>query len=1012
MLIRLELVNRNYDKEVFVDLNEYEQTGRILYKEFCKLVRKLLNPEIDQTEYNLHTIQARAKDADSLKEKLIKANLLSSNTIENEIKDLAGCRIIFYLNSDVQRFMSSGIVDDVFKVIRETYKVHHPKDEIQSSNDFYMADHFVVELSDELLSKPDYLKFQGLRCEIQVCTILNHAYAAMNHKIYKKPEVAGFASEGFKNIEDRLISLAENHIVQAGYEFQKIYDDLQDLSVGKAIYERRILKEVSSSISNHERYNLLHQFLKYTLPHFDDINKEFPEIIDIVRSSLQAAKISENISINTSFGSFPGKSNSDVFVECLQILDYVRYVDPEKIFAEYLELYDDPECLDKKLILSKIENLADFNYKILGKAGYFVQECLCLHISRLDSSAMLKFKPVILKICESIFETKFERTIFEYNSVTFADGNLPGSLKLLDIREKAIGFLKELLKISTTDVEKYEIFKALKSSMRTPSMRDYDDELLLIILKNSSEIVRHYTEMVSSLSYELSSLVEASFFSTYKVAKSIVKRKDLSSDVLSQAKKFKDELKEFGKCINQDAHYIVYKTLIAGRTVFKQEWAKKSFSYEQQKLHRSGQVDKFIASIKTKNEEYWADIIVRCSKTQTDDKSVLAYYVQFLELIGKNKPSFAYKLISDRNEKLSNDLCYLMVGLVESSLKDDTFELSRKWISEGKYLSQLVWVYRRTNYLDNEILVKFANKVIEFKDTFTLKYLISAVIQNFDTENKVLIKNVVIPAVAHLTVNKNATWVAVGLINPNKADVFFDAMDDLDIDVVLENLVYLRSIDYASELALLPIANRYPQKMIAFFGRRLTIKPIDRSRYDRLPYSFDRLREPLAGHADLLLDAAIKWYQDNADNFKHKGARFIKLMFPNFNKSLEQSLQALLHKNFELYLPMVLSVLGNYSGELFLYDTCKIIVALLPDDSKFLVEIGSIMLGQSNIISTSGEFGMAEFYKDKKTQIQAWEDEGDPKIKQFAKKLLQRVDNNIGFEKRRAEQDIARRKRG
>lgn len=359
-----------------MNLSEYA-IERVRYQDFCKLVRRLLKPKIDQTEYNLHTIQTRAKDEKSLKEKLIKANLLASNTIEKEIKDLAGCRIIFYINSDVQKFMSSGIVDEIFKVIKETYKVHHPKDEIQSSNDFYMADHFVVELSDNFLSKPEYLKFQGLRCEIQVCTILNHAYAAMNHKVYKRPEMRGFASEEFNNIKKRLISLAENHIVQAGYEFQKIYDDLQDLSIGKSIYERQILQEVSSSISNHERYNIIHQFLKYTLPYFDDMNREFPKIIDIVRSSLQAAKNSENILINTSFGSFPGKSDADVFVECLQILDYVRYVDPEKIFSEYLEIYDDPGCLDKKLVLSKIKNLADFNYNILEKAGYFVQDCLC-----------------------------------------------------------------------------------------------------------------------------------------------------------------------------------------------------------------------------------------------------------------------------------------------------------------------------------------------------------------------------------------------------------------------------------------------------------------------------------------------------------------------------------------------------------------------------------------------------------------------------------------------------------
>ncbi len=171
------------------------------------------------------------------------------------------------------------------------------------------------------------------------------------------------------------------------------------------------------------------------------------------------------------------------------------------------------------------------------------------------------------------------------------------------------------------------------------------------------------------------------------------------------------------------------------------------------------------------------------------------------------------------------------------------------------------------------------------------------------------------------------------------------------------------------------------------------------------------LREPLSNHASLIVNASIIWHQENKHDFKHKGAKFIKLIFSNFNESLESTLKMLLQDNFKLYLPLVISILGNYSGEIFLYDTCKKMVEILPRNSKYLKEIQSIMLGQSNIISTSGEFGLAEFYKDKKKQIQTWLGDSNLKIKKFAENLLKRVDNNIGFEKRRAEQDIARRKR-
>jgi ppGpp synthetase/RelA/SpoT-type nucleotidyltranferase len=52
-------------------------------------------------------IQRRAKGLDSLGKKLTRG-ILATASLKDDIKDLAGCRLIFYTNADVTRFRQSG----------------------------------------------------------------------------------------------------------------------------------------------------------------------------------------------------------------------------------------------------------------------------------------------------------------------------------------------------------------------------------------------------------------------------------------------------------------------------------------------------------------------------------------------------------------------------------------------------------------------------------------------------------------------------------------------------------------------------------------------------------------------------------------------------------------------------------------------------------------------------------------------------------------------------------------
>ena len=207
-----------------MNLAQYVAVQQDQYNDFAALVGGMLEGSIrGNRQLRLQQVQSRAKSPASLKGKLEKAGLLESNAIEDEIKDLAGCRLIFYTNSDVAAFMSSGILQEHFKVDWVRTKFHHPVPLASENPRLFISNNFVVELKEELAQRPEFEWFRGIRCEVQVQTILNHAWSEMEHDIlYKRPRLEGFGGRLMSDIEERMQKIMRDYLIPAGYEFQKV----------------------------------------------------------------------------------------------------------------------------------------------------------------------------------------------------------------------------------------------------------------------------------------------------------------------------------------------------------------------------------------------------------------------------------------------------------------------------------------------------------------------------------------------------------------------------------------------------------------------------------------------------------------------------------------------------------------------------------------------------------------------------------------------------------------------
>src|SRR6516225_1768063 len=311
-----------------MNFDEYEKKYETQYGEFSCIVREILEKAINGTEGvpRPQSIQYRAKEASHLKPKLEARGLSDSSCIEDEIKDLAGVRLIFYTNADVDRFLNSRLIPENFEVHWDQTRIHHPTEE--NANQRYQAIHCTVSLNKTRSTLAEYAKFKGLRCEIQIQTILIHAWAETSHDItYKRLYGKGFGQRAMASIEARLNKIMDEYLLPAGYEFQKVQHDFQRLTQGRELFDRGTIEALDECANNNERHEILRSLREYVLPNYDDIAAIYPELRAALLRAVDNANVTETQPIETPFGNLDGHTATDVNRLVVGIISDLRYVD-------------------------------------------------------------------------------------------------------------------------------------------------------------------------------------------------------------------------------------------------------------------------------------------------------------------------------------------------------------------------------------------------------------------------------------------------------------------------------------------------------------------------------------------------------------------------------------------------------------------------------------------------------------------------------------------------------------
>jgi putative GTP pyrophosphokinase len=170
---KLQLHNSKELKQLMTYYNcamlEIETKFRVLSQEFS----------LEQDYNPIETIKSRLKSMDSIVEKLQRKGLpLELESIENNLKDVAGIRVICPFLSDIYRMASCLMEQDDIVVIEKKDYIKNPK------KNGYRSLHLIVETPIFLQKEKRMMKV-----EVQFRTIAMDFWASLEHRMHYKKNI-------------------------------------------------------------------------------------------------------------------------------------------------------------------------------------------------------------------------------------------------------------------------------------------------------------------------------------------------------------------------------------------------------------------------------------------------------------------------------------------------------------------------------------------------------------------------------------------------------------------------------------------------------------------------------------------------------------------------------------------------------------------------------------------------------------------------------------------------------
>lgn len=271
------------------------------YEDCLNYVENTVKNIIKSQSINVHEIIGRVKTVESLEGKVKRKNY--SNLAE--ITDLCGIRIITYFSDDVDKI--AELISQEFEVdVENTIDKRKSEDPTKFG---YVSLHYVVGLKAENTSPTLYGRFKNIKLEIQIRTVMQHAWAEIEHDLgYKsKEDIPDQYRRQFSRLAG-LIELADDNFLQLKNNINN--------------YEQEIREKLPTSKKELP-------IDRSTLATYIKEDEFYASSLNEIEKSLGNVKVKNNFD----------NANLSTLIQRSKVLGLKTIGDIDKIFKRYKEIY-------------------------------------------------------------------------------------------------------------------------------------------------------------------------------------------------------------------------------------------------------------------------------------------------------------------------------------------------------------------------------------------------------------------------------------------------------------------------------------------------------------------------------------------------------------------------------------------------------------------------------------------------------------------------------------------------
>lgn len=194
--------------------NKYDSLG----KNVVESIRILL----EQNEIKNLSIYYRVKDVNSFLEKIERK---SYEKPFEQTEDICGIRIICYYQKDISKI--KDIITDEFRI----YDSQDKENDLEYNEFGYRSHHLIASINEEWKKTPNFRGLSTLKFELQIRTILMHAWAEIEHNLAYKSKFQ--APKQFRRKLYRISAKLE----EADEQFEELKSESE-------IYQKELIEKV------------------------------------------------------------------------------------------------------------------------------------------------------------------------------------------------------------------------------------------------------------------------------------------------------------------------------------------------------------------------------------------------------------------------------------------------------------------------------------------------------------------------------------------------------------------------------------------------------------------------------------------------------------------------------------------------------------------------------------------------------------------------------------------------